>query len=685
MKARIVLMIVVAVLVFSAGVHAANVNFDVDDGPWCVPDSWAGGVMPVAGDWAFLMDNTATLDCEVEIGVLNMGYNDDLTGVTRLNIVEGGHLTTTNNGGWDMIGGMNTGAAELNMTGASTFICQGYSIFNHHTGDMVTVNIGAEAFFEITADLYLWGTAAGLGDSVTNLEGTLRVGGNIVQGTGTYLINILPGGVFQVGSWVVWDMETAIEDGLVTGENLTVSMVEIDGKSYVQASSPGTSITGASPTDGAINVGVDVVLMWDAPGEIAEASYDVYFGEDPNFAGVAPESTGQAEMSFDPLGEADLDNNVTYYWRVDVLEPNDLGPGWTVYAGVERGFTTIAAIPLITSDPVEVVAAVGGSAEFSVTALNDDSYLWYYSDTAEGEGVAIDGATLGTLVLDDVGPADEGYYYCVVSNDAGDVASGRARLSTEKLLAHWTFDGESLDDAIGDLDGIAVGEPIFVDGVYGGAIELNGTSDAVYIANTSEPLSVFTVTAWVKYDELNPGEWFNGIMISDGWDEGDIHFQIGQDGWFGAAINGGVEFGDLVKTIEPGVWQHVTAVFDSLNGNTVMYHNGRVSAGPSLGDIVQVTLGQMHLGAWFNAAETDPGMERFLDGALDDVRVYNYALSELEAQSLYIDGAPDAIVCMEVLPYDLDGDCDTDLGDLAIVASEWLRCSRVGDCVFELP
>ena len=70
------------------------------------------------------------------------------------------------------------------------------------------------------------------------------------------------------------------------------------------------------------------------------------------------------------------------------------------------------------------------------------------------------------------------------------------------------------------------------------------------------------------------------------------------------------------------------------------------------------------------------------DGAVDDVRVYNYALTEAEIVAVY--GAlTDAPLCLSlddptIAPYDYNNDCKVTLEDFAVFVQSWLDSQLVG-------
>ena len=58
--------------------------------------------------------------------------------------------------------------------------------------------------------------------------------------------------------------------------------------------------------------------------------------------------------------------------------------------------------------------------------------------------------------------------------------------------------------------------------------------------------------------------------------------------------------------------------------------------------------------------------DRLYGGMIDDVRIYNYALTDDEI--LYLS-------CTEPIKGDIDGNCRVDFRDFALLLSEWLTCN----------
>jgi hypothetical protein len=95
----------------------------------------------------------------------------------------------------------------------------------------------------------------------------------------------------------------------------------------------------------------------------------------------------------------------------------------------------------ITGDPVDAVA--DPDATFSITAVAADTYQWYKvgtPDVALSDSGPYSGTQTATLTVTGAALAEEGQYYCVVSNAAPSQAtSASAQLWTQRLMGHWKF------------------------------------------------------------------------------------------------------------------------------------------------------------------------------------------------------------------------------------------------------
>ncbi|MEJ5260103.1 MAG: LamG domain-containing protein, partial [Anaerohalosphaeraceae bacterium] len=276
------------------------------------------------------------------------------------------------------------------------------------------------------------------------------------------------------------------------------------------------------------------------------------------------------------------------------------------------------------------------------------------------------------------------HYYCVVSNDSPVTASSApAYLEVKRLVAWYSFEN-NLDDSVGGYHGTAVKLPVTYEaGVQGQCISLNGVDEAVEIPRTIQ--NGMTIAMWIKTTSTAGvgNGWFDGQGLVDGevtgWNHND----------FGTTLRGSVfsfGIGDIsgaqttiqsTKVVNDGQWHYCVATRDAQTGQMCVYVDGVLQAtgtGP-LGtkDEPQV----LRIGS----LQTNLN---FFAGQIDEVKLYNYPLSEMEIAAIYNLATGQSVCVTSARPdakYDLNGDCIVNLGDLAQIAAQWLNCGLYPDCL----
>jgi len=209
---------------------------------------------------------------------------------------------------------------------------------------------------------------------------------------------------------------------------------------------------------------------------------------------------------------------------------------------------------------------------------------------------------------------------------AGDVWS----FTTGKLVGWWKFDetegSNASDSSSSGNTGSLVGNPQWRSsaGKVGGALEFDGSSDYVQIENESsfDITNQITVSAWVNISSV-PTLWTAIVTKGDSaWrlstEEADrrFHFAVSNNTW----VNG-------QRSVEANEWHHVLGVYD---GEQIrMYVDGKLDVSRPWNDRIGSNDYPVYIGE--NAETTG----RYWDGLIDDVRIYNYALSKGEITALY--------------------------------------------------
>jgi hypothetical protein len=217
------------------------------------------------------------------------------------------------------------------------------------------------------------------------------------------------------------------------------------------------------------------------------------------------------------------------------------------------------------------------------------------------------------------------------------------------LVAHWRFDETSgiiAHDASGNgHDGTIIGDPKWGAGKIGGALEFNGTGDVVDLGAFDVVGPGITLAGWLKPNGfgVNDGrvltkadEWGENNhwwMLSTIAEAGEIRLR------FRLKTTDGQNTTTLIAdsgVLEIGEWQHAAATWD---GTTMrLYLNGEeVGSIAKGGDAVatdasvKASIGSQPPDAY---ATDISHVNKFFDGFLDDVRLYNGALSQDEIQIL---------------------------------------------------
>jgi len=241
-------------------------------------------------------------------------------------------------------------------------------------------------------------------------------------------------------------------------------------------------------------------------------------------------------------------------------------------------------------------------------------------------GVQGGGAT-GTLLLDDIA------LYPQVAETITPVQPDPAGLAL-----HYAFEGNTNDSA-GANQGTPFGSPTYVMGNVGQAIMLDGLDDYVAIDNfsyASEGHTEITVSAWIRTaveeDQIivsfDRNEYWRLEINGDGGGPGEV-------GWDVMTDTGQVDYGSNAR-VDDDQWHHVAGVFD--NGKLTVYIDGYPQE-PAFGGATFGTgtprFGYVGLGSEsteFNLEPRTPAS--FFTGAVDDVRIYERALTDAEVAGL---------------------------------------------------
>jgi hypothetical protein len=480
-----------------------------------------------------------------------------------------------------------------------------------------------------------------------------------------------------------------------------------------------------SPATGAAGVALDVVFSWSKAREpnnveipdprivshrLTYIVYDLAAAPaEPNFALPQAVRTLVADAA-DPVssGPASFVTDKRVFWRVEHL----LSEGDPIIGNTWR-FDTLISVPQLIGQPTGVSVFAGAAAQLKTTfsSLSTASAVWKkYVDGTDDETLVtnehysiVTTAADTTLTVNDAQMADQGYYYCVISNESGhSVISENAALVIKRRLAYYAFEN-NLDDAEGGAAGVAGSNdpnyplPLtFVPGRVGSyAVQLSNSSPAFVRgqhidlgaaafpkAGLGNGMEQGTISCWVKSDKVQ-----SGVLLGNYNDGSTTGFAFSLVNNANARINVRGENAAAaamdIGTVEArpstsfmmfdNSWQHVAATWKA-GDRAAVYVNGK-EVGSVAGGTPELFLDWARgivVGASRQSADRDL-LNSYFAGAMDDLQVYNYALNKNELAKLYFD-VTGIRPCINTFAaqYDYNGNCTVDLADFAVFAQSWL-------------
>lgn len=445
-----------------------------------------------------------------------------------------------------------------------------------------------------------------------------------------------------------------------------------------------------SPADGQENVagGAAINLSWVA-GTAAPSGYKVYFSSVLDDVLAANETAYQGTTAAANLTINNTSTDTIYYWSVtSIAEPNDIpGVVWT--------FETNKTFPVVVQQPVPQFVFAGETAAFTFNVTSESAayYQWYNASGPLTDGGNLRGTQTATLTIADAQTANEGDYYCEVVNNAGLVTSETARLLINRLVGYWNLD-QAADPNVAwqDLSGTgndlhpvytvpssftwaqgangSTGGALVFDGQFAlGTKKLDGTMNAIPVGNEA-----YTILAWFKTTPYNS----QGIV---GWGNYGTYNQCNAIAVYGNDQPNITNYwwdNDLKAnrgySLQDDTWHQIAVTYD---GTTRIAYIDGIEAATDNPVPHNVQTSENFL---IGKGNTTSATGEFFNGAIDEVKVFNYALTELEVARSYTD-IRGGDLCVYRPAYDLTGDCRTNLDDLAEMGAEWLECGLVPSCI----
>src|SRR6266436_5043865 len=386
-----------------------------------------------------------------------------------------------------------------------------------------------------------------------------------------------------------------------------------------------------------------VSLTWSASiDNVGVTGYNIHRSTTSGFTPAAANKIGQtstttyADTSFSAAG--------TYYYLVTAQDAagNISGPS---------NQASVTAVPDTTPPTVSVTSPSSGATLSGIVNVTSSA-----SDDVVVAGVQfmLDGANLGGEVTG-AGPNYTFSWTTTTSSNGAHTLSARARdgagntalapnvgvtvsnSAPSGLVAAYSFNegtGTTVSDSSGNnLLGTIVGATWTTGGRYGNALSFNGISSYVDLGNPTalQLTGSMTLEAWVNA-AANPAD--DGQIVAKSNGTGGWEFKTSPDTGpetFGVAVSGSSgsntqRYSTTVRALS--TWYHVAGVYNASTGTLDIYVNGVLNNGTLRGTIPN---GQFNQSVNVNIGRRTGGF--YFSGIIDEIRIYNRALSQAEIQA----------------------------------------------------
>ena len=196
----------------------------------------------------------------------------------------------------------------------------------------------------------------------------------------------------------------------------------------------------------------------------------------------------------------------------------------------------------------------------------------------------------------------------------------------------WTFDetsGTTAADIIGGHDGIHYNNPSPAVGMVAGALSFDGVNDYVEATvGASHDYTNLTIDAWIKPNTVSSdmvivdyGNSLYGLSLEG--DELRFYTQVDTLSYAPISTN---------ANIQAGVWSHVAVTADTASGSFRWYVNGNLV---DVLPIYNANSSYYYSTSKWEIGSLNSGTGYQFDGLIDELEIFERALSEAEIQGLF--------------------------------------------------
>ena len=289
--------------------------------------------------------------------------------------------------------------------------------------------------------------------------------------------------------------------------------------------------------------------------------------------------------------------------------------------------------------PVDLVAtATAESVQLDWSANSEDDiegYTIFRAESADGPFNTIARNVKTTAFVDNTCTEPGSYFYKIkavdksLNNSEFSQVADATTNSEHALVAHYLFNGNTLDSSINLNHGATPVKVNFINGIVDSvAVFLNGTEDFVQLPATVANQQAITIAAWVFWNGGTPWQ----RIFEFGNNESEymnltprLRFSI---------KNGGAEQRLNASSLPEGEWAHVAMTLGESGAR--MFLNGEL-----VDEAADITIRPFDFKPVLNYIGRGVSEVPMFNGRIDDFRIYNFELSPEKIAKLVSDVTTD--------------------------------------------
>ncbi|KHD05514.1 hypothetical protein PN36_12315 [Candidatus Thiomargarita nelsonii] len=226
--------------------------------------------------------------------------------------------------------------------------------------------------------------------------------------------------------------------------------------------------------------------------------------------------------------------------------------------------------------------------------------------------------------------------------------SGAMADLNDGLVAYYPFDGNAQDESGNGNHGTVHGATLTEDrfGHLNSAYNFDGMDDCI-LANDSTTLDIqnnISLIAWIKTRGTDEGE--TGMIVAKHYTHWARAYALYERKvYYSQQYPDGITFSyvddhnndhvTITDRTDDNNWHLIVGTYNKSTGISELYVDGILKNSNNFGkiDLMQTSV-PVSIGCYLNSADGS-FLREFFHGTIDDVRIYNRALSESEVQQLY--------------------------------------------------